>query len=49
MKFTTIEKQNFFKLAEIKVLVNLPILEEGGLSYKESSIQKLVFHIKKTN
>ena len=41
MKFMIIEKQNFFKLAEIKVLVNLLILE-GGLSYKESSIQKLV-------
>ena len=35
-------KAKFLQMAEIKVLVNLPILEGGGLSYKESSIQKLV-------
>ena len=42
-----IEKQNFFKLVEIKVLAKSSNLEGGGLSYKEANIQKLVSHIEK--
>ena len=36
-----IEKQNFFKLAEIKAFSKSTNLEGGGLSYKESSITEI--------